>query len=515
MNVKMKRENTKSNKKTKAIVKNIVYGFGTKLITIAISIILPRLFIVSFGSEVNGLLSTITQIFTYLALLEAGIGTATINALYKPIDDNDRNDVNVVVSQARFYYRKVSFIYALGVLIFAIAYPFVAKTSVDTVTVILIIFLQGAASFISYYFCAVYIQLLVADGKQYISDNINFVINLLTNIVKIVIVALGFDIVCVQIGFFLVSLIKIPLLYYICKRRYSWIHFEKTKSVDRIHERGAFIIHELSATIFSNTDIFIISTFCSLASASVYSIYNLVFGALNSMINTANAGLGFILGQSYYKDTVKFESIYDIYSSLYSLIVFIIMTVAYIIIIPFIKLYTVGISDINYVIFGLPILFAVINIMSGVRAVAARLITVSGHAESTQSHSVLEMIINIVASLVLVQFIGIYGVLFGTILALLYRMNDIIIYANKVILKRSPVKEYIRLFSNTLVFVGIVVFNHYLPIIADSYYLLVKKTFIEAFVIALLYLCMYVLSCRKETKAIIGLVKIKVCKDEY
>ena len=59
--------------KQSKIFKNIVTGFGGQLIAIILGLVVPRLFISSYGSDVNGLLSTITQLFTYLALLEAGI----------------------------------------------------------------------------------------------------------------------------------------------------------------------------------------------------------------------------------------------------------------------------------------------------------------------------------------------------------------------------------------------------------------------------------------------------------
>lgn len=65
----------------KIIAKNIIVGFGGQLITIILGLVIPRIFIKSYGSDVNGLLSTITQIFTYMALLEAGIGQAARNAL--------------------------------------------------------------------------------------------------------------------------------------------------------------------------------------------------------------------------------------------------------------------------------------------------------------------------------------------------------------------------------------------------------------------------------------------------
>ena len=49
--------------------------------------------------------------------------------------------------------------------------------------------------------------------------------------------------------------------------------------------------------------------------------------------------------------------------------------------------------------------------------------------------------------------IGIYGVLIGTIVALLYRTNDIIIYANMKILGRKPWNTYRRWLVNTLVLI--------------------------------------------------------------
>ena len=127
---------------------------------------------------------------------------------------------------------------------------------------------------------------------------------------------------------------------------------------------------------------------------------------------------------------------------------------------------------------GLPLLFAIINLMSGVRAVAARLITVSGHAEKTQYRSILETGINLLASIILVNWIGIYGVLLGTIIALLYRMNDIIIYANKVILERNPWHEYKRLLLNGAIFAAIIVIEPKLRLSASNY--------VELFVLAAL-----------------------------
>ena len=64
-------------------------GITYQIILIVLSFLLPRLYLENFGSEVNGVLSTIKQIFVYMALLELGVGLATTQALYKPVAEKN------------------------------------------------------------------------------------------------------------------------------------------------------------------------------------------------------------------------------------------------------------------------------------------------------------------------------------------------------------------------------------------------------------------------------------------
>ena len=68
--------------KFKRSIKNIVMAVISQIIGVALAIMIPRLVITGYGSEVNGLLSTIGNIYTYLALIETGIGTVAVQALY-------------------------------------------------------------------------------------------------------------------------------------------------------------------------------------------------------------------------------------------------------------------------------------------------------------------------------------------------------------------------------------------------------------------------------------------------
>lgn len=107
--------------------------------------------ITSYGSDKNGLLSTISQIFAYMALLEAEIGQAARNALYKPISQGDRRGISRIASIARRYFRKVTIYYGICVLVLSLACPIIIKTDVDSFTVFLVVLFEGLAGVISFY----------------------------------------------------------------------------------------------------------------------------------------------------------------------------------------------------------------------------------------------------------------------------------------------------------------------------------------------------------------------------
>lgn len=109
--------------KENKFIKNIVFGFGGQIVVMVLGIIIPRIMITSYGSDVNGIVSTVTQIFSYMALLEAGISQAAKNALYKYIANKDQNGISYVVSLSRRYFRKVTVVYGIGVMLLSFITP--------------------------------------------------------------------------------------------------------------------------------------------------------------------------------------------------------------------------------------------------------------------------------------------------------------------------------------------------------------------------------------------------------
>lgn len=73
----------------KKVLKNIMASALPQIMNIITNLILPSLIILKFGSEINGLVSSIKSIVSYISIVGAGIATATTQALYEPVAKKD------------------------------------------------------------------------------------------------------------------------------------------------------------------------------------------------------------------------------------------------------------------------------------------------------------------------------------------------------------------------------------------------------------------------------------------
>ena len=171
--------------KKKTVIENLIVSTLTQLITLILGMILPRLILLAWGSEYNGLLSSVTNILRYLSLLEAGFNTATLQALYKSVGQDDQEQTSIVIRTSQHYYHRISLIYALMVLLISIGYPLIVKSEIPFWETFIIIILQGAVGVINFAFRAAYQQLLNAEGKYYVISLITLLTTVLTYVAKI------------------------------------------------------------------------------------------------------------------------------------------------------------------------------------------------------------------------------------------------------------------------------------------------------------------------------------------
>lgn len=492
-------------------VKNIIYGLISQIMIMMFGLVVPRLFILNYGSETNGLLAFISQVFVYFGLLEVGLGTSTLLALYKPINANDKELISSIICASRDYYRRVAFYYFFCTVTFSFIYPIISNSNINKFTIFWIIILQGLSGACNYLYLASFRQFLTADGRNYVLSNVSLATNFISNVAKIILILLGANIIIIQIVYFIVSLISILIYRIYLKRNFGWIDLKAKPNNNSLTQKGSIFIHNLSAMIFNNTDIVVLTIFVNLSFVSIYSVYNMIITAVNSIIGTINGSLLFILGQTFHENKEKFIRLYDAYNSFYITFVFAMMSVCYVLFLPFIGLYTKG-SDLNYSMKYLPLLFCLVQILSSIRMVSNNSISLAGHFKKTIPRSAIESLINLVCSITFVHIIGIYGVLIGTCIALLYRSNDMIIYSNIRILNRSPLKSYKPVSANFTLFFIVVLLNSKLNIALTSYSEFILLGIISLFTIVPVFVIAIAIFNKEEFKFVFDMLKGKLVK---
>lgn len=460
----------------KKISKNIFFGIGSQIIIAVIGLLIPRMFVSSYGSETNGFLSSLNQIFTYIVLLEAGVGTATLQALYKPVATDDRKKINGILSASAQFYTRTGWCYLACVVLLAIIYPLAIRSAIPVWQQVSVILIIGSGNSLGFFLHAKFRMLLQADGKTYIYTNASTIVQLGTSITKVVLILLGLNIVFIQLGHLLLLFGLAIYITLYTKKHYPWLNLKVKPDKEAISQKNSVLVHEVSLMIFNHTDVLLLTVFTNLTVVSIYTVYNMIVDIISTLIGNVHNGFAFRLGQIFNTDKERYKGVYDSYETCYMALSVALYAITFVFLLPFMGLYMEGVEDANYLDKLLPILFVSIKLLVSSRAIAGATITYAGHFKKTQWRSVLESAINlgvsIAAILILRQYNiiwGMYGVLLGTIAALLYRANDMIIYTSKHILGVSAWKTYRKWIVDLAAFAAIYGLTKIVPIHATGY----------------------------------------------
>ena len=438
--------------KDSRIKHNLISSLVYQVVLISLSFLLPRLYLENFGSEVNGVLSTIKQIFVYMFLLEAGVGLATTQALYKKIGEKDYKSANEVLSATNSYYIRTGIIYLAIVLVIAFVYAYVIPTSIDSNVVFLIIILTALPALFSYFVQAKYRILMEVDGRKYVINNAETILQLASNAGKILVLLLTDSLILIQLVYCIMSLIQLTFLYFYAKQRYKWLDLKVKPDFDAIAQKNSVLVHQLSGMVFNNTDVILISLLCDFKAVSIYAIYNIFFSQVQNFITNIVSSFTFALGQMFHTDRKKFDKLFNVYETFYVMVTCFIYTLMAVFLLPLIQIYTSGINDAQYTNPLLVLLFVIMNLIANTKIPVNSVVEYSGDFKKTRSYAIWEMVINITVSVAALLYFGICGAILGTIAALVYRSIVTNYYSNKKVLERSQMHTYKILLSNCAVF---------------------------------------------------------------
>ena len=458
--------------KTKSFILNGILPVIDQILRLIVGLIVSKLVLTGFGSEYNGLINSTSNILQYLVLLEAGISTTTRIALFKAFANEDKEQISAIFSSARFYYRRISYLYLFIVFIIAFVYPVIVKSEIDYWIIFGVVTIQGASSALNFAFNTNLTQLYVSSGKSYITNLVTILVYLLCNVGKIIAVLI-FDSIFVMLSFNLVITIIQSLIYYlIYKRNFSWIKVENVYDKKLLPDRGAYLIMQAGYLLFNATDTVVLSIFCGFKLASVYTVYMMVYLAIKQVATALRNNFQYVIGQGYTKcrsNTKEYLKVYDLYQNGINTVTTCMLAICYILVLPFITLYTSGVTDINYINTALPIFFTLNLLFDDWNYPGSLLMRIAGNAKQLSICECIIGVLNIILSVILVNYLEIVGVLIGTLVAVLIKNTYIALKVNKKYLNVSVFHDIFRNSGNIILLIICIIITNYLNLHITNY----------------------------------------------
>ena len=422
------------------------------IITLGIGItffVVNRYFAFYLGIQNLGLMKLFTQLLAYLNLAEIGLASASTYALYKPLAEKNYKQISVVINTITSLYNKIFlFILLVGLLLNPII-PFFIKDKVIDKDIYLYWSLYVISTALSYIFVK-YSVLFTADQKFGFVRLIQGGSKIFCQLLQIfVIIKLQSFLI------FILLLILDNIIQYISykihyRKYYSYIFRTEIKDKSITKNLKDLFWHKIAGLIVFNTDLILISKFISLEIVGIYASYQMIIQmimtVINIVLNVLRPKIGKFIAENSKERIFNYWKNLNILS-LFSSILFSFCT--YKLINDFIILWL----EKNFILPKLTVFLILINLfVQSFRGITDIFKDGSGFFDDIQL-PILEAVINFVLSIVLVQYMGLNGVIIGTIVS-----NILIICVLKPILvfKRcfdKNIRDYIKIYVNYLILI--------------------------------------------------------------
>lgn len=453
----------------KKLFLNTFFSWIYQVLAIVSSLILPRIYLAFYGSEMNGLVQSITQFLSIISFMQLGMGAVVQASLYKPLVNGENKEISKIIASANKFFKKIGLILIVYSIVLIFVYPQFTNNVFQYQDVMFLILAISLNLFAQYYFGLVDILLLVADQKGYI-DYCGSIISLIVNtVVCITLIYAGYSIVNVKIISSVILLIK-PIFNRIYVNKHYSINRNIKYEGEPIKQKWNGIAQHISAVVLDNTDTIVLTMFSTLSNVSIYGIYHMVIFGVKTLLSSISNGIEAMLGEIWARNNK--QELLDCFSWVEWVVhnfVILIFGCTGTLIVPFVLIYTKGITDANYCQYEFAILIVLAHALHSIRLPYHMMIKASGQFKETQSNYFVSAGINLLISIVTVKYMGLVGVAIGTLVAMVYQTLWVAIYNYKKLVVRK-MKELLKLtlVDCLCIFLSVLIVIK-LPIFSDTF----------------------------------------------
>lgn len=419
--------------------KNAVSALMLQLATMAQGLILPKLILTYFGSEVNGLISSVTQFLGFISLLEGGLGAVVLAELYRPIEEQDDKKIGCILEACQAFFNQLAIAFIVYTIILSFVYPLFITEQFSFAYTSTMVLILSITTLTQYLFSITYKLYLQASQKLYVVNYVSCV-TIVINTVSAVVIMMWFpNAHAVKLcSGFIYLLQPLAFSHFIDQKYRKKNVFMVQIPKDVLKDRWSGFSQNLAHFINMNTDVVVLTLFSTLDIVSVYNVYMLAISALRGIIasigNSYQSALGKYIAE---KNKEKLNANFSKFEKAFWFLGTVSFSTCILLINPFVSLYTTGVNDANYFQPGFATIIVIANMLYVLREPYRLLILAAGKFRETNFGAIIEAVLNLSISTLLVWKYGLIGVAIGTLIATIYRMLYFVRYLSWNVLKKK------------------------------------------------------------------------------
>lgn len=427
------------------VLRNSIYAMTLYVVLAVLGILIRQAFTRHLPIELLGLEGLFTNVIALLSIAELGISTVVSYGLYREIATKNEDEVNMLMSIYRYIYLIIGTLVALiGVILFFFLPWIVRDNSIDWYYVQFVYVVQ-ICTVLSTYFLAYRRTLFTADQKDYICVRIDLVCSFAANLIKFAAIIVWESYTMYALSALGFNILANLIISHRLGREYPFLHTVRV-TIQDLRQRKFFVdiknflIHKLSYLVYFGTDSIIISSFLGLRTAGLVANYVLLCDGVYKLLYKMLQGIiPSVANLVYTDDREKTYRVYRMLDFGYFLMGGYIACIYFIVLQPFVALF----FGAEFLLNDAYVMALAINVFLGMQFENAyNFRSTHGVFENDRGYMVLSAVTNLILSMILVQHLGVVGVMIGTIAGLGFIVYGRVQFVFRVIFQRS-MKEYL------------------------------------------------------------------------
>lgn len=412
------------------------------IISLAVSglagLIVMRFVLLYLGSDYNGLNSVTSQVMTILLIVSTSFTTASLVSLYKPYNENDWAKLNCIISTTRKAYKLIGLAMALIGSLVCIAYAYTIQSSIDVSVIIIVLMISLTSAVFNVAIINTYRLVYQVSQTEYIVTFATTCYILVASILACLAAYFTSSIIVMRICYMIPEMISGAAIAFIARRKFKKLSFSSNYDYSLIKGTRDVLATSITSVIYQSSPTIFLASLVGTAATSVYYVYYSIIVMIKNvaqvLIDAPKNAFGQIVHLGDKRETSIVFRQYE-YIMVFATTCLMAPTLG--LILPFVSVYTKGVSGANYNDPIMALMLVLISFIEISHIPSGLAIQLSGEFKLMKKIQYIAMVVLIVLLVAGGVLLQIYGVLTAILLAAVLLTALEVVFAGKYVVTRS------------------------------------------------------------------------------